>query len=263
MSLFRPRDCSVSSMGWRKPALIRNISLGRRRTIRTGRPIAACARSKPRTPASSSAATRRSSRRSTGCAACARPRRRGCSSSSAHPAPENRRSCARACFRGLRAMTGNFLPLPIIRPERAAIYGETGLLAALEGAFAAAGIATTRANLRAAIEGGRATLRPLLQALADKATPSAPDADAKPKPPTLILSIDQGEELFLAEGAGRGQGLSRLAARPAHRRRARHHRRFHYPVGQLRTPATCHRTGRSCARKRSACRRCRRAPMPR
>ena len=48
----------------------------------------------------------------------------------------------------------NFLPLPIIRPERAAINGETGLLSALEGAFKFAGIATTRAKLRAAIEGG-------------------------------------------------------------------------------------------------------------
>ena len=33
----------------------------------------------------------------------------------------------------------HFLPLPIIRPERAAFYGETGLLAALAGAFDAAG----------------------------------------------------------------------------------------------------------------------------
>jgi hypothetical protein len=42
----------------------------------------------------------------------------------------------------------NFLPLPTIRPERAAISGETGLLAALEGAFATAKIPIPRADLR-------------------------------------------------------------------------------------------------------------------
>jgi hypothetical protein len=40
----------------------------------------------------------------------------------------------------------------------------------------------------------------LLQTLIDKATPNAPDTDVKPTPPTLILLIDQGEELFGAEG---------------------------------------------------------------
>jgi len=98
-----------------------------------------------------------------------------------------------------------FLPLPIVRPERAAIFGETGLLSALEGAFAAARIAIPRADLRAAILGGAATLKPLLQALADKATPSAIDAETAPKPPALILAIDQGEELFLAEAQDEAQ----------------------------------------------------------
>jgi hypothetical protein len=39
-----------------------------------------------------------------------------------------------------------------------------------------------------------------LKALADKGTPSSLDADTEPKPPTLIISVDQGEELFVAEG---------------------------------------------------------------
>jgi hypothetical protein len=93
----------------------------------------------------------------------------------------------------------NFLPLPIIRPERAAISGESGLLRALEGAFEDAGITVTRADLRAAIQAGATKLKPLLQALAAKATPAASDTGGKPKAPTLILSIDQAEELFLAE----------------------------------------------------------------
>jgi formylglycine-generating enzyme required for sulfatase activity len=99
----------------------------------------------------------------------------------------------------------SFLPLPIIRPERAAISGETGLLRALEGAFELARIKMPRADLRAAIQGGAAKLKPLLQALAGKATPIALDTGVKPKPPALILSIDQGEELFLAEAQDEAQ----------------------------------------------------------
>ena len=93
----------------------------------------------------------------------------------------------------------NFLPLPVIRPERAAISGETGLLSSLESAFSAAKIPIARADLRAVVQAGAAKLKLLLQALVEKATPSAPDAETAGKPPTLILSIDQAEELFLAE----------------------------------------------------------------
>jgi hypothetical protein len=87
----------------------------------------------------------------------------------------------------------------VIRPEGAAISGERGLLCALEAAFAAAKIPIARAELRAVIQAGAAKLKPLLRALADKATPHAPNAEAAAKHPTLILSIDQGEELFFAE----------------------------------------------------------------
>src|SRR5262249_11381028 len=48
----------------------------------------------------------------------------------------------------------HFVALPVIRPERAALYGETGLLRALEGASEASKLQTSRANLRAAIQGG-------------------------------------------------------------------------------------------------------------
>ncbi len=104
----------------------------------------------------------------------------------------------------------NFLPLPVIRPERAAINGDAGLVAALEEAFYAVGIATTRAKLRAAVEGGASTLQRLLQSLLDKAAPRRADADAKRTSPTLILSIDQGEELFGAEGQNEAQALLAL-----------------------------------------------------
>ncbi len=57
----------------------------------------------------------------------------------------------------------------------------------------------SRADLRTAIQGGAAKIKPLLLALAEKTTPIALEGESKPKPPTLILSIDQAEELFLAE----------------------------------------------------------------
>ena len=93
-----------------------------------------------------------------------------------------------------------FLPLPVIRPERAVIFGDNGLLRALEGALQAAKIITTRADLRVAIEGEATTLRPILQSLTDKTTLANLDHEIRTKQPTLIISIDQGEELFLSEG---------------------------------------------------------------
>src|ERR1700677_4145192 len=51
-----------------------------------------------------------------------------------------------------------FLPLPVIRPERAALYGENGFLAALEEALPS----RTRAEIRAAIQAGAPGVRPLL-----------------------------------------------------------------------------------------------------
>lgn len=94
----------------------------------------------------------------------------------------------------------HFLPLPIIRPDRAAISGENGFLRSLQVAFQDAKILTTRADLRKAIDGGAVTLRPLLQLLVDKGIPTVLDQEPIPKTPELIIPIDQGEELFLAEG---------------------------------------------------------------
>ena len=101
----------------------------------------------------------------------------------------------------LARMDRQFLPLPVIRPDRAAISGEAGLLRALEGAFQAANLPIARADLRDAINGGAAQLRPLLSKLVKKTTPATADPAVVPAPPALVISIDQCEELFLiAEG---------------------------------------------------------------
>ena len=77
----------------------------------------------------------------------------------------------------------------MIRPERAAISGETGFLRALESGFGAGGIAIPLADLRVVVQTGAVKIKPHLQALADKVTPKALDADAKPRPNTPFLSL--------------------------------------------------------------------------
>ena len=104
----------------------------------------------------------------------------------------------------------DFLPLPIIRPERGAVSGKNGLLRALEAALEEAQIGLPRRKLRAAIDGGAETLRPVLQALVDKKTPKALEGETPTRPPTLVISIDQGEELFHIEGQDEAQALLAL-----------------------------------------------------
>jgi WD40 repeat protein len=95
----------------------------------------------------------------------------------------------------------NFMLLPVLRPDRAAINGETGLVRALETAMQAQSLVQARADIKTAISGGAPTLLPLLAKLADKARPPRLPGEPEGKPPSVVLPIDQGEELFLAEGA--------------------------------------------------------------
>ncbi len=97
----------------------------------------------------------------------------------------------------------HFLPLGVVRPGRAAISGETGFLAALEAVCGARGLKKPRAELKKAMDGGAAGLRPLLDVLVKRAAPPVEDrdwGDVRLKPPMLVFPVDQGEELFQAEG---------------------------------------------------------------
>jgi formylglycine-generating enzyme required for sulfatase activity len=102
---------------------------------------------------------------------------------------------------------GNFLVLPVVRPERAAINGEAGLVRSIEMALQAQGLVHTRADIRAMIGGGAQALLPVLAKLADKAWYLRSSAEPDAKPPILVLPIDQGEELFLAEGATEAESM--------------------------------------------------------
>jgi tetratricopeptide (TPR) repeat protein len=101
---------------------------------------------------------------------------------------------------------GHFIPLPVIRPERAALYGDTGLLAALAGRRPA----RTRAARRAALQAGAASLRTLLAELAAEAAARQLTSDETARPPAIVIAIDQAEELFRADGAVEGSALLAL-----------------------------------------------------
>ncbi len=96
-----------------------------------------------------------------------------------------------------------FLPLPVIRPERAAINGPEGLLASLEKAFRSRGANRSRAQLRRALDAPEG-LATLLRELRDLRPPAG---DARAEPPTLVIPIDQGEELFAADAGTEGGAL--------------------------------------------------------
>jgi formylglycine-generating enzyme required for sulfatase activity len=101
----------------------------------------------------------------------------------------------------------NFVPLPALRPQRAAINGETGLVRSLETALQATGRAWPRAEIRAAVEAGAPGIRPLLAELAAGTLVSQLADEPRELPPTFVLPIDQGEELFLTEGAAEADRL--------------------------------------------------------
>lgn len=87
----------------------------------------------------------------------------------------------------------HFLPLPVFRPRGAALWGDDGLLAALERAHRQAELPVTRAELRKDLEEGGAAF---LRRLADLRSAAARGLPEDAKPPTLVLPIDQAEELF-------------------------------------------------------------------
>ena len=100
-----------------------------------------------------------------------------------------------------------WLPLPILRPERAAISGKYGLAQALQQVISdprfsdgvrQRGLPRSRADIQDFIEKTGDGLAKLLAALRDIARAGASDENATP--PTILLALDQGEELFNDEG---------------------------------------------------------------
>jgi formylglycine-generating enzyme required for sulfatase activity len=104
----------------------------------------------------------------------------------------------------------NFLPLPILRPARAAISGETGLVSAIAKAMEARAIPYTLPDIREAIAGGAQTLRPLLMKLVESVQHSTLSDEATTKAPLIVISVDQGEELNPLDGGEEAEQLLAL-----------------------------------------------------
>ncbi len=85
----------------------------------------------------------------------------------------------------------NFFVLPVIRPERARMSGAEGLVSALGEAVIKAGLSTTRVEIRRAAASDPTALRSILSSLVAR--------PAGEKSPTVVVTIDQAEELFRAD----------------------------------------------------------------
>ena len=108
----------------------------------------------------------------------------------------------------------NFLPLPVIRPERAVISGASGLVACLDVAFRVHNLPKSRAKIRTELKesGGLAQLLGELQELACSRLVSDTPL------PTVVICVDQGEELLSAEGITEAEAFLTMLAetlRPA------------------------------------------------
>ncbi len=96
-----------------------------------------------------------------------------------------------------------WLRLPPLRPERAALTGDSGLYAVLERAFAR--LETPRARGTLAEQVGEGGLLPVIDTLRCLAAQRLLDPDAVA--PIAILPIDQGEELFQPDESGEAAKL--------------------------------------------------------
>ena len=93
----------------------------------------------------------------------------------------------------------HFTILPTVRPHFAAMTGDFGLVASLESFCASHGAKLSRAVVRDACRQGAEAVRALL----------APHVETHSgeRAPTLVLPIDQGEELFRTDGAAEAQAF--------------------------------------------------------
>ncbi|MEU8898081.1 TIR domain-containing protein [Nocardia sp. NPDC048505] len=104
-----------------------------------------------------------------------------------------------------------FVVLDIVRPERAALTGAHGLAAAIHGTRTRLGLdGPSLGEIKAALPRRVGFIRELLRDITDAAHQRLVDsADA---PPSLVLPIDQAEEMFGADAGVEGDHLLELLA---------------------------------------------------
>lgn len=106
----------------------------------------------------------------------------------------------------LRRDAEHYALLPPIRPERAALSGSAGLLASLQAALAATGQPLSLADLRVQLE--QQGLAELLRRIESAGRPQ--DQGQVPIERTVVVPVDQAEELFAADGQAEAQPFLRL-----------------------------------------------------
>ncbi len=105
----------------------------------------------------------------------------------------------------------HFIVMPIIRPETAVITGTNGLLSALVKLSEDNQLGYTRKSLSLAIDSGQPALVPILNAIIKANTLNLDDKVQMP--PTLVMTIDQAEELFQHDGREEAQQFLALLAK--------------------------------------------------
>lgn len=106
----------------------------------------------------------------------------------------------------------HFVVLETIRPERAVISGDTGVIASLEACMRSYGLSPARASIRKAIEAvsSKQDYKPIKAMLKELLTAASANFDKGTKAPTIVIPIDQAEELYFSEGIEEAQLLSKL-----------------------------------------------------
>jgi hypothetical protein len=104
----------------------------------------------------------------------------------------------------------NFIALPVVRPERAVISGDTGLANSLVQAFASLKLTVAKSDLERTINSDAEALLPVLERIVAAGRRAVLTDQWSGKPPTIVLSIDQGEELFAAYSADEALAFFRL-----------------------------------------------------
>ena len=106
-----------------------------------------------------------------------------------------------------------YLPLAIVRPQRNVLTGESGLAAALYGARQSLGLAVpTLGEIKAACLTEPGRIGRLLGELQRTAGARLAGRGADGSPPTLVLPLDQAEELFSADASAESAQFLRLLA---------------------------------------------------
>ncbi len=115
----------------------------------------------------------------------------------------------------------SWIPLPVIRPERGVISGDTGIARAIQGIALEKPFADrlkqepwpkTRGGITSFLKSGEAGLETILASIREAGRLPALSNETVPAP-TLIISIDQGEELFNDEGRDEARLFLKILAR--------------------------------------------------